>query len=727
MKNHEYVLSEYDLIVTKTDLQGVITFVNDDLLRITGFTREEVIGQKHNIFRHPDMPAEVFSDLWRTILNQSTWRGIVKNKTKDGGFYWVQADVTPFYENDLLNGYMSVRRKAAIEDIEIAEIAYSHMKAGTFKGKLSYGQIQEEYVFPTIKRKLNNLSIGKKLGILLGLNIFAIILLEAVNFSNLYKLNEDHLKILSQIQSYSTEVNGAHAKQHALDFQNAQNIALNSTLKKTKEEVKLSDYFFQAKTNSNQDLLDIQNKSVLFIIIVLSFLLILCELIIRSIVIPLKEATRTLMKISSGNYYVPVEHRSKSEVGRLVDALRATSVRLGFDIANEKKVADELTRLKVGLDNLSIGIAIADNEREIIYINPAAFNLFKSVEKELSQSIPNFNMNQVIGRKIESFHNNPAYQTNLLNHLKRPKRFEMRVGGQIITVNATPVVNALKHRVGLVAEFENITERESNKAKLLSTIEKNQELNHQVNQMQKLESISRLTSGIAHDFNNILAAIIGYNQLNKFVVEDCLDEQLKEEILFNTDQVAIASDRAAELIKKMMAYSRQNPTKKEIEIRPTREVIDEVLVLMRPALTSLFQLYAEVDSDLIIQIDSTELHQILTNLLVNARDAMQQGGSISVSLKKVKINELLCNACIQKLEGDFIELRVLDTGTGIEQKVIDHIFDPFFTTKPVGEGTGLGLSTVSGMVHEANGHIIVESNTAEPNQGTSFKLLFSLI
>jgi signal transduction histidine kinase len=673
------------------------------------------------------MPAEVFSDLWRTILNKSTWRGIIKNKTKDGGFYWVQADVTPFYENDLLNGYMSVRRKAAIEDIEIAEIAYSHMKAGTFKGKLSYGQIQEEYVFPTIKRKLNNLSIGKKLGILLGLNIFAIILLEAVNFSNLNKLNEDHLKILSQIQSYSTEVNGAHAKQHALDFQNAQNIALNSTLKKTKGEVKLSDYFFQAKTNSNQDLLDIQNKSVLFIIIVLSFLLILCELIIRSIVIPLKEATRTLMKISSGNYYVPVEHRSKSEVGRLVDALRATSVRLGFDIANEKKVADELTRLKVGLDNLSIGIAIADNEREIIYINPAAFNLFKSVEKELSQSIPNFNMNQVIGRKIESFHNNPAYQTNLLNHLKRPKRFEMRVGGQIITVNATPVVNALKHRVGLVAEFENITERESNKAKLLSTIEKNQELNHQVNQMQKLESISRLTSGIAHDFNNILAAIIGYNQLNKFVVEDCLDEQLKEEILFNTDQVAIASDRAAELIKKMMAYSRQNPTKKEIEIRPTREVIDEVLVLMRPALTSLFQLYAEVDSDLIIQIDSTELHQILTNLLVNARDAMQQGGSISVSLKKVKINELLCNACIQKLEGDFIELRVLDTGTGIEQKVIDHIFDPFFTTKPVGEGTGLGLSTVSGMVHEANGHIIVESNTAEPNQGTSFKLLFSLI
>jgi signal transduction histidine kinase len=152
-----------------------------------------------------------------------------------------------------------------------------------------------------------------------------------------------------------------------------------------------------------------------------------------------------------------------------------------------------------------------------------------------------------------------------------------------------------------------------------------------------------------------------------------------------------------------------------------------VLDMMRPALTSLFQLHADVDSNLIIQIDSTELHQILTNLIVNARDAMQHGGNVSISLKQVTKHDLICNACIETLEGDFIELSISDTGTGIDQKVIDHIFDPFFTTKPVGEGTGLGLSTVSGMVHDAGGHIIVQSNTTEPNQGTTFKLLFSVI
>ena len=268
--------------------------------------------------------------------------------------------------------------------------------------------------------------------------------------------------------------------------------------------------------------------------------------------------------------------------------------------------------------------------------------------------------------------------------------------------------------IKLIAEIE-----EHKKSQL-----RKMEVKNQLNQLQRLESIGRLTSGIAHDFNNILFSIIGYNQLNSYAGEDCTDEKLKEEILFNTEQVNLASERAVNLIKKMMAYSRQNPTNKNIEVKPTHEVIDEVLVLMRPALTSKFQLNADIDSTLTIQIDSTELHQILTNLIVNARDAMSQGGLITISLKQVTTHELVCNSCVTTLEGEFIELSVLDTGTGIEQKVIDHIFDPFFTTKPVGEGTGLGLSTVSGMVHEADGHIIIESITEAPSNGTTFRLLF---
>jgi two-component system cell cycle sensor histidine kinase/response regulator CckA len=130
-----------------------------------------------------------------------------------------------------------------------------------------------------------------------------------------------------------------------------------------------------------------------------------------------------------------------------------------------------------------------------------------------------------------------------------------------------------------------------------------------------------------------------------------------------------------------------------------------------------------VDSELTITIDATELHQILTNLIVNARDAMINGGTITITFKQITTHELVCTSCAQELEGELIELSILDNGTGIEKDVLDRIFDPFFTTKPVGEGTGLGLSTVSGMVHEAQGHIIVESKTTEPS-GTVFRLLF---
>ena len=123
MIDSEYFLTEQDIIVTKTDRNGLITYVNDDLLRITGYSERELMGEKHNIFKHPDMPAEVFKDLWKTILNECTWRGVVKNKTKNGGFYWVHADVTPLYENKTLIGFMSVRVKPTSEEIKKEEKA----------------------------------------------------------------------------------------------------------------------------------------------------------------------------------------------------------------------------------------------------------------------------------------------------------------------------------------------------------------------------------------------------------------------------------------------------------------------------------------------------------------------------------------------------------------------------------------------------------------------------
>jgi len=385
--------------------------------------------------------------------------------------------------------------------------------------------------------------------------------------------------------------------------------------------------------------------------------------------------------------------------------------------------------LKLGLDRLAVGVILCDLQRNITYVNESAVKILSDadIKNDIRRALPDFNVEKLIGKNIDLFHVNPAHQITILDNLTHTVEYKISLGGHLLSVKTTALINNEEQRLGYIAEVEDISVREQNKAELIEEIERNKNLNHQVLQLQKIESIGRLTSGIAHDFNNILFSIIGYNQLNTYAGEDCTDAKLKEEILFNTEQVKLASERAVNLIKKMMAYSRQNTTNTEIEVKPTHEVIDEVLVMVRPALTSRFKLNAEVDEKLTIQIDSTSLHQILTNLIVNARDAMKQGGSITVALKQIKAHELVCNSCVQKHEGEFIELSVADNGTGIDENIVSHIFDPFFTTKETGEGTGLGLSAVSGMVHEAEGHIIVESITEVLNTGTTFRLLFPLV
>lgn len=126
----EHSLTDSDSIVSNTNLKGVITYVNDTFVRISGYSKEELIGVSHNIVRHPDMPPEAFADLWRSMKAGRPWTGIVKNRCKNGDYYWVLANATPLYENDKLVGYMSVRSKPESEQVEAADAAYQLFREG---------------------------------------------------------------------------------------------------------------------------------------------------------------------------------------------------------------------------------------------------------------------------------------------------------------------------------------------------------------------------------------------------------------------------------------------------------------------------------------------------------------------------------------------------------------------------------------------------------------------
>ena len=154
--NDEYVLPDGEVIVTRTDLKGRITYANDAFLRSAGFTREELLGKAHNIVRHPDMPPAAFADLWVTIQAGQPWSAVVKNRRKDGGFYWVRANVTPIVENGRPVGYVSMRTKPSREEIEAASALYEKMREGRLHGVVLKGGVLLRTGLPGLVGRLWN-------------------------------------------------------------------------------------------------------------------------------------------------------------------------------------------------------------------------------------------------------------------------------------------------------------------------------------------------------------------------------------------------------------------------------------------------------------------------------------------------------------------------------------------------------------------------------------------
>ncbi|MCV6608092.1 MAG: PAS domain-containing protein [Campylobacterales bacterium] len=152
---NEIEIGEGTFLITRTDLNGAITYANEDFCSITGYQREDLIGQNHNIIRHPDMPLAVFADLWKTIKSNKKWKGFIKNKTKDDKFYWVEAEVSPFVKNGRHIGYKSIRKRAPKEVIKQAEIKYSNIRKDE-TGEFNSWTIEKENYkrFDALSKKL---------------------------------------------------------------------------------------------------------------------------------------------------------------------------------------------------------------------------------------------------------------------------------------------------------------------------------------------------------------------------------------------------------------------------------------------------------------------------------------------------------------------------------------------------------------------------------------------
>lgn len=241
-----------------------------------------------------------------------------------------------------------------------------------------------------------------------------------------------------------------------------------------------------------------------------------------------------------------------------------------------------------------------------------------------------------------------------------------------------------------------------------------EQLQKQLLHTQKMEAIGQLTGGIAHDFNNILASVLGYTELMQS--QGNMDGPNSRYL----NEIHHGAIRGKNLVSKMLAFARGSEEK--AAFTDPVSVVKEAVQMLSSTLPSSIHIKLEIGMDpMPIAIAADALYQIITNLIINARDAMHGKGNISISLNGPVHADGYCYICGETMEGEHIVLTVTDDGDGIPAELLSRIFDPFFTTKEVGKGSGMGLSMVAGIVRNTDGHIQVES---QPGKGTSFRLLF---
>jgi PAS domain S-box-containing protein len=363
-----------------------------------------------------------------------------------------------------------------------------------------------------------------------------------------------------------------------------------------------------------------------------------------------------------------------------------------------------------------IGVALYSPTRELTEVNQAAMAMFGLSERSVFSAT----------RLLDSENLSPESQTTLskggtvryenvtdFDAVKRESRYpSTRTGKSHFDVLVTNLgLNSDYKPKGFMVQIQDITEHR----RAEETLHQHERM---LRQAQKMEAIGTLAGGIAHDFNNILTPIIGYTEMAMLTAGP--DDPIQP----NLEEVLKASHRAKELVKQILTFSRQT----EHEVKPIRLIplVKEVIQLLRGSIPPLIELHTQIQVERdIVRADPTQMHQVIMNLCTNSLHAMKdKGGVLEVGMRPVSVDSRTRGAMARLRFGAYLEIYIRDTGHGMDRAVMERIFEPFFTTKRSGEGTGMGLSVVHGIITSLQGIITVES---EVGKGTTFHLFLPLI
>ena len=367
------------------------------------------------------------------------------------------------------------------------------------------------------------------------------------------------------------------------------------------------------------------------------------------------------------------------------------------DITDRKKTEGEASMLAQALKCISECVTVTDLKNKIIFVNDAflqkyGYESHELIGKQISivrgENIQNEATEDILPHTM-----NGGWKGEVINKKKDGIEFPVHLSTSVIN-------DPSGYPMALIGVATDITER-----KRLET---------QLQQSQKLEAIGKLAGGIAHDFNNLLTVIQGYSDLllAKISVNDPINNQIR--------QIYDAANRAESLTGQLLAFSRKQLMKpKVIDLN---NLINEMEDMLERLIGADIKFVISLSSKLgKIKADPGQIEQVIMNLAVNARDAMHSGGMLTIETLNTKIDHRFKDDYPEAVIGNYIELKISDTGFGMDKETQAHIFEPFFTTKEKGEGTGLGLATVYGIIKQSGGYIYVNS---ELTKGTSFNLYF---
>ena len=370
---------------------------------------------------------------------------------------------------------------------------------------------------------------------------------------------------------------------------------------------------------------------------------------------------------------------------------------IAIDVSKLKEILGKLHHsellMQTILDTVASRIIVMNRDLRVIWANLAAC---RHGNKERIDIIGRY-CHEVFQQESAVCQDCPVEQAIVENKLS--ERSIKTSGGRTWLTYVNPIQNDAGEIVNLVEVADDITERLT--------------LERQLQQAQKMESLGTLAGGIAHDFNNILSGILGYTELAK------MKSVNNPALVGYLDEIYAAGIRATELVRQILTFSRR----RNVELRPFRIqlVIKEALKLLRSTLPATVELHSQISKDIDpVLADPTQIHQIIMNLCTNAFHAMEpDGGTLTVRVEQITATAQFYTQHPDLTAESYILVQVSDTGCGMTADIMASIFDPYFTTKDLGEGTGLGLAVVHGIVKEYGGEILVHSI---PEEGSTFTI-----